>query len=103
VVRALAPRGGWRTFGVDGAWPEVFADADPVRYESLPSNAQRQGERLILELARQQGALHLPVFMAISADDATVDPDAPVMRRLTCDPEFDGLAADVLGFLDGTR
>jgi esterase/lipase len=79
---ALAPRGGWRTLGTDPAWPEVFADNDPVRYESLPSNAQRQGERLILELARQQGALDLPVFMAISADDVTVDPDAA--RRWFC-------------------
>jgi esterase/lipase len=71
---ALAPRGGWQA--LEGAWPAVFADNDPVRYESLPSNAQRQGERLILELARQQGALDLPVFMAISEDDATVDATA---------------------------
>jgi len=35
------------------AWPEVFADDDPVRYESVPGNARRQGERVIL-----------PVFMA---------------------------------------
>jgi esterase/lipase len=58
------------------AWPAVFADNDPVRYESLPSNAQRQGERLILELARQQGPLDLPVFMAISEEDASVDATA---------------------------
>jgi esterase/lipase len=79
---ALAPSGGWRRLGADGAWPEVFADNDPVRYESLPSNAQRQGERLILELARQQGALDLPVFMAVSEDDATVDANAA--RRWFC-------------------
>ena len=65
--QALAPKGGW---------PEVFADDDPVRYESLPSNAWRQREGLILELARQDGALDLPVFMAISEDDVTVDADA---------------------------
>jgi esterase/lipase len=70
---ALAPSGGW------GA---VFADNDPVRYESLPSNARRQEERLILELARQESALNLPVFMAISEDDASVDPDAA--RRWFC-------------------
>jgi esterase/lipase len=70
---ALAPSGGW---------PAVFADNDPVRYESVPSNARRQGERLILELAGQEGALDLPVFMAISEDDASVDPDAA--RRWFC-------------------
>jgi esterase/lipase len=73
---ALAP------LGVEGTWPEVFADKDPVRYESLPSNARRQGERLILELARQQGTLDLPVFMAISEDDVTVD--AAAARRWFC-------------------
>ncbi|MGH6885618.1 MAG: alpha/beta hydrolase, partial [Geminicoccales bacterium] len=73
---ALAPSGGWRTLDPAGAWSEVFADNDPVRYESLPSNARRQGERLILELAGQEGALDLPVFMAISEDDVSVDPDA---------------------------
>jgi esterase/lipase len=69
---ALAPRG----------WPEVFADDDPVRYESLPSNAGWQRERLALELARQEAALDLPVFMAISEDDATVD--AATARRWFC-------------------
>jgi esterase/lipase len=73
---ALAPSGGWRTLGPAGPWPEVFADNDPVRYESLPSNARRQEERLILELAGREGALDLPVFMAISEDDVSVDPDA---------------------------
>jgi esterase/lipase len=77
---AFAPS--WGPLGGDGAWPEVFADNDPVRYESLPSNARRQGERLILELARQQGALDLPVFMAVSEDDATVDAEAA--RRWFC-------------------
>jgi esterase/lipase len=79
---ALAPGGGWGTLGREGAWPEVFADDDPARYESLPSNARRQGERLILELARQEVALDLPVFMAISEDDVSVDPDAA--RRWFC-------------------
>jgi esterase/lipase len=67
LYAALAP---------DAAWPAVFADSDPVRYESLPSNAQRQEERLILDLARQQGPLDLPVFMAISEEDASVDAQA---------------------------
>jgi esterase/lipase len=79
---ALAPRGGWGMLGPEGAWPEVFADKDPARYESLPSNARQQGERLVLELARQQGGLNLPVFMAVSEDDVSVDPDAA--RRWFC-------------------
>ena len=29
--------------------------------------------------------------------------EAHVMRRLTYNPDFDGLAADLLGFLDGAR
>ncbi|MGH6921869.1 MAG: hypothetical protein ACREJ0_29730, partial [Geminicoccaceae bacterium] len=29
--------------------------------------------------------------------------DAHVMRRLTYNPDFDGLAADLVSFLDGTR
>ncbi len=64
------------------AWPAVFADSDPVRYESLPSNAHRQEEGLVLELARQQSPLDLPVFMAISEDDVTVD--AQAARRWFC-------------------
>lgn len=82
VYHAIAPSGGWRALGAEGAWPEVFADADPVRYESVPTNARRQGERLILELARQQDALDLPVFVAISEDDVSVDPSA--VRRWFC-------------------
>jgi esterase/lipase len=79
---ALAPKAGWSSLVPGAAWPEVFADDDPVRYESLPSNAPRQGRRLILELGRQEGALDLPVFMAISEDDATIDADAA--RRWFC-------------------
>jgi esterase/lipase len=76
IYHAFAPSGGWRTLWSNAAWQQVFPDNDPVRYESLPGNARWQQERLILELARQQGALDLPVFMAISADDVTVDGDA---------------------------
>jgi esterase/lipase len=77
---ALAPGDGW--LGSESAWPEVFADQDPARYESLPTNARQQGEGLVLELARQESALDLPVFMAISQADVTVDPDAA--RRWFC-------------------
>jgi esterase/lipase len=76
IYRALAP------LGSGGEWPQVFADSDPVRYESLPTNAGRQMNGLTLELATQEQALDLPVFMAISADDVTVDADAA--RRWFC-------------------
>jgi esterase/lipase len=77
---ALAPSDGW--LGPESAWPEVFADQDPARYESLPSNARQQAEQLVLELASQESALDLPVFLAISQADVTVDPDAA--RRWFC-------------------
>jgi esterase/lipase len=73
---ALAPRGGWPVLRPQDAWPAVFADDDPVRYESLPSNAWRQREALMLELATQEAPVELPVFMAISEDDVTVDAQA---------------------------
>ena len=76
IYRALAP------LGSGSEWPQVFADGDPVRYESLPRNAGRQMNGLTLELAAQEQALDLPVFMAISADDVTVDADAA--RRWFC-------------------
>ncbi|MEM7024416.1 MAG: alpha/beta hydrolase [Pseudomonadota bacterium] len=79
---ALAPSGGWSGIGAASAWPAVFADDDPVRYESLPSNAWQQRERVILELAGREGDVDLPVFMALSEDDVTVD--AHAARRWFC-------------------
>jgi esterase/lipase len=76
IYRALAP------LGAGNEWPQVFADADPVRYESLPRNAGQQMNGLTLELATQEEALDLPVFMAISADDVTVD--AAAARQWFC-------------------
>ena len=73
---ALAPRGGWPGLRPQDAWPAVYADRDPVRYESLPSNAWQQREGLILELAGQEVPVDLPVFIAIGEDDVTVDAQA---------------------------
>jgi esterase/lipase len=57
-------------------WSRLLSDADPVRYESLPHNALLQRARLIADLDAQEGPLQLPVYVAISASDAEVDPAA---------------------------
>ena len=57
-------------------WSRLLSDADPVRYKSLPHNAERQRARLIADLDAQEGPLQLPVYVAISASDAEVDPAA---------------------------
>jgi predicted esterase len=57
-------------------WSRLLSDADPVRYESVARNAERQRARLIADLDAQEGPLQLPVYIAISASDAEVDPTA---------------------------
>jgi esterase/lipase len=57
-------------------WSRVLGDGDPVRYESLPRNAEVQRARLIAELDADENPLELPVYLAISASDAEVDPVA---------------------------
>ena len=59
-----------------GRWSRLQADGDPVRYESLPRDAELQRARLIAELEVQEEPLQLPVYGAISADDAEVDAGA---------------------------
>ena len=51
-------------------------DYDPVRYESLPRNAEMQRARLVEEVLARDALLEIPVFLAISADDAEVDAGA---------------------------
>jgi esterase/lipase len=55
-----------------GTWARLLPDYDPVRYESLPRDALTQRERLVEEVVALDGALQIPVFLAISADDAAV-------------------------------
>jgi esterase/lipase len=57
-------------------WARLLPDYDPVRYESLPRNALAQRMRLVEEVAAQEAALQLPVFLVLSADDADVDAGA---------------------------
>jgi len=58
------------------AWARLLPDYDAVRYESLPREAERARTRLAKEIAAHDGSLDLPVFLAISAVDAEVDPAA---------------------------
>jgi esterase/lipase len=57
-------------------WARLLPDYDPVRYESLPRNALMQRTRLVEEVVERDAALRIPVFLAISADDAEVDAGA---------------------------
>lgn len=52
------------------AWLNVMPDQDPYKYESFCLNAVTQMWRLTQALP--QGELSIPVFVAASADDATV-------------------------------
>ncbi len=59
------------------AWLTVAADADAYKYESFAFNAACQFHRLTRALARSlakvASPLPVPVFMAVSADDLTID------------------------------
>jgi esterase/lipase len=57
-----------------GAWVSVMPDRDIYKYESFCKNAAAQ--MYALTKALPQDDFHLPIFMAASADDATVDSSA---------------------------
>jgi esterase/lipase len=59
--------------GPQGHWARLLPDYDPVRYESLPRNAETQRAALVEEVVAGDALLELPVFLAVSADDADVD------------------------------
>jgi esterase/lipase len=65
-----------------GGFAQLLPDEDPVRYGSLARNAERQLDALIGRVDDRQRRLALPVFMALSAADAVVDPAAA--RRWFC-------------------
>jgi esterase/lipase len=62
--------------GPQARWARLLPDYDPVRYESLPRNAEIQRARLVEEVVARDALLEVQVFLAISADDAEVDPGA---------------------------
>jgi hypothetical protein len=61
---------------------QLLPDEDPVRYASIARNAEVQLDALIDRLEDRQRLLELPVFMALSANDAVIDPEAA--RRWFC-------------------
>ena len=59
------------------AWLDLLPDRDKVKYESFPANAGAQFHYLtkeMRELAEANPPIEIPVFMALSSADATVDP-----------------------------
>jgi hypothetical protein len=90
LAPALAPPGGFADFArhylrraaSTQGFAQLLPDDEPVRYSSIARHAELQRSLLIDGLDRQEGPLALPVFMALSAEDAEVDPIAA--RRWFC-------------------
>ncbi|MBU0730100.1 MAG: alpha/beta fold hydrolase [Proteobacteria bacterium] len=62
------------------SWLDIHADADYAKYESFATNAGVQINALIKDIDAKaedrEGLLRsMPVFMALSAEDFTIDPD----------------------------
>jgi esterase/lipase len=86
LAPALATRSGFgvfvRSYLAAGAltptdgFAQLLPDDDPVRYASIARNAEVQLNALIERLEERQRPLELPVFMALSANDAVIDPAA---------------------------
>ncbi len=80
---SLAAFAGWRQwfgqFYQPALWWQIMPDTDPYKYESFPVNAISELYKLIetIEPVIQQPPV-LPVFIAASEDDATVDSRATV-------------------------
>jgi hypothetical protein len=67
--------------GADG-FVQLLPDDDPVRYLSIARDAGTQLGALIDRLDARQRPLALPVFLALDADDVTID--VPAARRWFC-------------------
>ena len=62
-----------------GKWIDIFADQDFAKYESFPLNAAYQIYRLDKVLKRQTKIpIPVPVFMALSRNDQTVDAEVSI-------------------------
>jgi|GEM_PF-389575 len=63
-------------FGPEGAWLRLDADQDFAKAESFPVMAPRPLMEVMSDVEHASRPLSLPVLMAFSADDVTVDPQA---------------------------
>ena len=69
-------------FGAGHGFAQLLPDDDPVRYLSIARNAESELGALIDRLDERQRRLALPVFLALSADDVTID--VPAAREWFC-------------------
>ena len=69
--------------GTFSDWESIFSERDAARYESFSYNAATEFYKLTKELADGTYKLDIPLLMAVSADDATID--ATAARRFFCD------------------
>lgn len=65
-------------------WADVFKEKDAARYESFSFNAGAEFYQLTKGMADPEYALDVPVLMAVSADDETID--AKAAREFFCYP-----------------
>ena len=76
---------GYLGLGAPGAadgFPQLLPEDDPVRYRSIAGNAEVQLGALVDQLEARDRLLPLPVFMALSAADVTID--VPAARHWFC-------------------
>lgn len=57
-------------------WADIESEKDAARYESFSMNAGAEFYSLVKDINDEQYTLDVPVFMAVSADDATIDAQA---------------------------
>ena len=64
------------------SWGDQLLEKDAARYESFSMNAGDQFYQLTKDMASKAYALEVPLMMAVSADDATID--ARAARQFYC-------------------
>jgi esterase/lipase len=66
------------------SWGDTFKEKDAARYESFSMNAGAEFYKLTKGMVNPEYALDVPVLMAVSADDETID--ARAARKFFCYP-----------------
>ena len=69
--------------GTFSDWESIFPERDAARYESFSYHAAAEFYQLTKDLTDGTYKLDIPLLMAVSADDATID--APAARKFFCD------------------